>query len=93
MAGRVAEDVEGAGDLGLGADDGAHERALSAAGGAEEAGDPAGFDGEAEAAQDGAVASYDGEGAGFDGGGWFPGWFSAVPCIIHHVMNFAAAPA
>lgn len=31
VAGRVAEDVEGAGDLGLGADDGAHERALSAA--------------------------------------------------------------
>ncbi len=57
----AAEDVEGAGDLGLGADDGPHQRRFAAAGGAEEAGDAAAGDGEAEAAQHGAGAPDDGE--------------------------------
>lgn len=77
MACGAAEDLEGAGDLGLGADDGTHEGGFAAAGGAEEAGDPAGFDGEVEAPQDRAAASLDGEATGLDGDAR----------RIHHVMN------
>lgn len=73
----AAEHVEGAGDLGLGAHDGPHQGRFAAAGGAQEAGDPAGFDGEVDGAQDGAIASYDREAAGLDGG----------TGVIHHVMN------
>lgn len=68
MAGGSAEDVEGAGDLGLSADDRAHQRGLAAARGAEEAGDLAAWQVEGEAAQDGAGASDDGETVGVDGG-------------------------
>lgn len=49
----AAEDVEGAGDVGLGTHDGAHEGGLSAAGGAEEAGDAAAGDVEGDAVDDG----------------------------------------
>ena len=52
VAGGLAEDVQGAADLGLGADDRAHQGGLPAAGGAEEAGDPAAGDGEVEAVED-----------------------------------------
>lgn len=64
----AAEDVQGAGDLGLGADDRAHERRLATAGRAEQSGDLAARDGEVEGAEDGAGAAGDGEGFGLDGG-------------------------
>ena len=99
VAGGVAEDVEGAGDLGLGADDRAHEGGLAAAGGAEQAGDLAARDGEVEAAQDGAGASDDGEGFGVDGRcrrsrpvGWRCGGAHGRS-IIHHAMNNATGSA
>lgn len=80
----VAEDVEGAGDVGLGADDGAHQGGLSAAGGAEEAGDAAAGDVEGDGVEDrtaaAAGAAADGEAVGADGGGRL---------VIHHVMNNA----
>ena len=79
VARRFAEDLEGSGDLGLCADDRAHQGGFAAAGGAEEAGDTAGRDGEVDAADDGAVSSYDGEAAGQDGN----------PRRIHHAMNSA----
>lgn len=73
MAGGAAEDVEGAGDVGLGADDGAHEGGFAAAGGAEEAGDAAAGDLEGEVVEHGARgaagAAADGEAVGVDGGG------------------------
>lgn len=92
VAGGAAEDVEGAGDLGLGADDGAHEGRLAAAGGAEQAGDLAAGDGEAEGSQDRAGAAGDGEVFGVYGRevcgrvrarAWWAG------SIIHHAMNNA----
>ncbi len=79
----VAEDVEGAGDLGLGADDGAHQGGFAAAGGAEEAGDAAAGHVEGEGVEDGAAASGDGEVVGVDGG------IIGITAIIHHAMNNA----
>ena len=87
VAGGAAEDVEGAGDVGLGADDRPHEGRLSAARGAEQAGDLAARDGEVEVAQDGAGASDDGETFGLDG----PSGRGVA--VIHHVMNNALGPA
>ncbi|GGJ46041.1 hypothetical protein GCM10010121_066740 [Streptomyces brasiliensis] len=84
MTGESAEDFEGAGDLGLGADDGAHQRGLAAARGAEQAGDLAAWDGEFEAAEDGAGSAYDGEADGPDRGG-----LGRTGQVIHHAMNNA----
>ncbi len=97
ISGGVAQDVEDAGDLGLGAGHRPHEGGLAAARGAEEAGDAAGGDGEVEGVQDGAGASDGGEAAGGDRRGR---WWECVRArvrggggrcrpgfIIHHVMN------
>ncbi len=77
VAGGEAEDVQGAGDLGLGADDRPHQGGLAASRGAEQAGDLAAGDLEVESAEDVAGAADDGEGGGVDRrGAW------GAPCGV-----------
>ncbi len=91
VAGGAAEDVEGAGDVGLRADDGAQEGGFAAAGGAEEAGDAAAGDVEGDVGDDGAGgaagAAADGQAVRVHGGR------VSVDLLIHHVMNNAPGGA
>ena len=82
VARRTAEDGEGAGDVRLRADDRPHQGGLAAAAGAEQAGDAAARDGEAEPVEDGAATAYDTQADGLDGGGR-----AGSRRFIHHTMN------
>ena len=83
----AAEHLQGAGDLGLGADDRAHQGGLAAARGAQQSGDLAVRHGEVEALEDLAGAAHDAQPGGPDGGGSLGG--GPAGRVIHHAMNNA----